>query len=123
MSLPALQLDDHFGELTVRQTLDFAARCHGGWQGLCALLHAFKACPVIRVLLRMLPAACAISKRTPPCAMCVFCLSVWQHPSGPANLLLLAVTAMCDVCCAELLELVEAKEKELGITPDADVKS
>ncbi|KAI3429335.1 hypothetical protein D9Q98_005430 [Chlorella vulgaris] len=49
------QLDDHFGELTVRQTLDFAARCHGGWQ--------------------------------------------------------------------ELLELVEAKEKELGITPDADVKS
>jgi hypothetical protein len=30
---------------------------------------------------------------------------------------------MCDVCWAELLELVEAKERELGITPDADVKS
>jgi energy-coupling factor transporter ATP-binding protein EcfA2 len=98
------QVDNHYGELTVRETFEFSARCQstGYKRGGFHLFYLVEPLPGLPV-----PACVGL----------------------PARLMLPSDQSACRACCAccacpfaALLEEVVARELEMGVTPDPEVR-
>ena len=103
------QRDNHIAELTVRETLDFAARVQGGGYGQCPKQCVL--CGGISVRSTWSTASCCTPSAANQSTQAAIGMHAQQHVS---------ISTSLDLLPDEVQEL-RRREKEQGITPDPEI--